>query len=89
MSDAVAETLAAIPKHDADAAVRRLATEYALAIDEAEYDVARVGAALLSCLNALGATPAARSRGGRASDKPASTRNPLDELRARRAKRAG
>lgn len=58
---AVEETLAALTLTEADTAAVKLARRYATAIDQ-DGDLQRLGPALLSCLAALNATPAARGR---------------------------
>jgi hypothetical protein len=70
-----------------DRATAELALTYARYIDAGD-DLSKLGPALLSCLAALGMTPAARKaalKGGNGG----TAATPLDELRARRAKRSG
>lgn len=69
-----------------DAAAVELALTYARHIDLGD-DLTKLGPALLATLTALGMTPSARAalaKGGGAGE-PA--KSPLDELRARRARR--
>lgn len=90
LAPAVQEAINALKLAPEDAGAVQLAHSYAKAIDEAgeKADMLdRLGPKLLACLESLGATPRARAtRGGGASAPVASK---LDELRARRAKRAG
>ena len=70
-----------------DKATAELALTYARYIDAGD-ELSKLGPALLSCLAALGMTPAARAalvKGGTG----ASVASPLDELKARRAARVG
>jgi hypothetical protein len=72
----------------ADRGAVQLALTYAAAVDAGE-PVEKVGPPLLAVMEALGMTPRARAalvKGG--SDAGPST-SPLDELRARRARRNG
>ena len=68
-----------------DRAVVELARRYARHIDRSPDDLAKIGPALLSCLEALGLTPRARRNVTGAND---AHRSPLDELRQRRERRA-
>lgn len=84
----VRKALADLSIKPADGAAVELALTYAREID-AGGDLAKLGPALLATLTALRMTPAARAaavKGGQDAGPPAS---PLDELRARRAKRSG
>jgi hypothetical protein len=72
---------------DRDAGAVELARTYVREIAMGG-DLAKLGPALLACLAALGLTPAARAalvKGGTGGSVP----SPLDELKARRAKRSG
>lgn len=71
-----------------DRACLELALTYARAIDLGD-DLAKIGPALLACLAALGMTPAARAALAKGGTGAAPTKSPLDELRAKRAARAG
>lgn len=84
MAAALAETLSELTLVDADAAVVRLAKKYAAAIDEDPDVLEKIGPKLLSCLEALGATPRARAalrKGG----EPSRVESRLAVLRAARA----
>jgi hypothetical protein len=89
MEEAVESSLATLDGQDRDQAAAELALQYAREIDLGG-DLAKLGPALLSCLTALGLTPAARAaalKGAGGDSTPAEPANPLDELRARRAAR--
>jgi hypothetical protein len=73
LAAAAAETITALALAPEDAAAVRLTQRYAAEIDDAADPAAaleRLGPKLLAALEALGATPQARSRikGGRAAD---------------------
>lgn len=85
LSSAVGATLGALTLGPEDGAASRLARTLAEAIDQAEDRqdaLERLGPKLLACLDALGATPAARARlrGG----VPTRAENRLAALRAAR-----
>jgi len=72
---------------DLDRAAAGLAVKYAVAIDEDDTRLEKLGPQLQSLLESLLMTPRARAvavKGGRGDDKRV---DPLDELRARRAAR--
>lgn len=84
---AVAETLSQLDLKAEDAGVKKLAQRYAQVIDQHDdpaWCARWVFPLLLDCLNALGATPAARAaltkKGGPANNAP----DPLAQLRSRR-----
>ncbi len=83
LSQVVQEALNAQPVEDRDAATAELALTYARDID-AGGDLAKLGPALLACLESLGMSPRAR-KAVKASEQPAA--NPLDQLAAARARR--
>lgn len=83
----VQEALTHVEVTPADKAAAELALVYAREIDLG-LEIPKLGPALLTCLAALGMTPAARNalvKGG--SGAPVAS--PLDELRARRDSRTG
>ena len=87
----VARALAAHPPGPRDQGAVALALTYAKELDMGG-DLAKLGPALLACLDALQMTPRARAvaqRGGtgKPDEHPATTR--MDELRARRAGKNG
>jgi len=90
LATAVQTAIDALTLTPADSGAVKLAHSYATAIDAADEPadmLDRLGPKLLAALEALGATPRARAvRKGGASAPVASK---LDELRARREKRAG
>ena len=82
----VTESLEALTPDARDGAARELAGVYARQLDEDPELLADLGPKLLAALEALGLTPRARAaalKGGQSA-----ARNPLDELRVRRAERA-
>lgn len=91
LTAAVATTIHELGLDDVDSAAVALARHYAEAIDaghcddcDADTSLDTLGPKLLAALDALGATPAARSKlrkGGAPSDGPSR----LDQLRAARA----
>lgn len=72
-----------------DSAVVHLARTYAAELDGPDADLVKVGPLLLGTLDRLGLTPRARTATTTTGGHPdvAVTRNPLDELRARRRAR--
>lgn len=91
LRDVVDAALTAESTEPGDEAVAELARRYAAAIDagfDNPADVAKVGAALLSALEALHLSPRARAAAQKGL-KPsgASPRTRLDELRERRARK--
>jgi hypothetical protein len=91
ISRAVTEALEDAPLLPRDAAAVELVKQYAALLDDsagAPDALADVGPKLLAALTALGMTPAGRGvKGGNGNAAPVASE--LDELRARRAKRAG
>lgn len=77
---AAVEALALAP---ADQGAVELALAYAAEIDHGETPIDKVGPALLTVMEALGATPRARAALAKGVTSVSST-SPLDELRARR-----
>jgi hypothetical protein len=86
LSESVAGSLAGLAEDPRDAAARDLAILYAAKIDETPGALFDLGPKLLASLDALGLTPRSRSAGGKTPDT-GPVRNPLDELRDRRAAR--
>ncbi|GAA5119103.1 terminase small subunit [Haloechinothrix salitolerans] len=88
MRQEVEQAIETLDLDTADAAVAELARTYAAAIDN-DGPIDTLGPRLLQALDALGLTPKARARSaqakGASDDQP--TRDPLDELRQRRAAR--
>ena len=87
---AVAETTDALGLTDQDAAAVKLARDYAAVIDASRDDakihawtMRNIAPLLLDCLEALGATPAARARlkGGKPADAPRSRLQALRDAR--------
>lgn len=72
---------------DRDCAAVQLALAYAKAIDDGAA-IEKVGPMLLSALDALLLTPRARKVVEKGMNSGAAPASPLDELRARRAKRS-
>lgn len=86
LEQSVTTSLEALEPDARDGAARDLALAYARELDRYPDTLADLGPKLLAALDALGMTPRARSaalKGG-----PGAARNPLDELRQRRAERA-
>ncbi len=81
MRPALDETVRMLELEKSDAAVVRLAEAYASAIDN-DGELRQMGPLLLACLNALRATPAARSK--LKEGKPVASENQLQALRAAR-----
>ena len=85
----VEKALRATGDEPRDAATRALALHYAAEIDSGAADLADHGPKLLAALDALLLTPRARAAATkRAPGREGSGRNPLDELRAARERRA-
>lgn len=83
----VTEALTHVEMKPEDKAAAELAIVYAREIDLG-LEIPKLGPALLACLAALGMTPAARNALVK-GDGGAPVASPVDELRARRAERAG
>jgi hypothetical protein len=83
----VRSAVAAAASDPRDAAAVALALTYAKLIDDEPAEAARVGPALLACLEALGLTPKARHAVKVVSDGAGKPASPLDELRSRRARK--
>jgi hypothetical protein len=81
----VTEALGALEPDARDGATRALALLYAEQIDADPVTLEVLGPKLLSTLEALGMSP--RARASATKGPPGATRNPLDELRERRAQR--
>ena len=81
LTPSVRDALAALGVTPVDRAAADLALVYAAAID-AGANIARLGPALLVCLESLGMTPRGRRSAVRGAVKGGA--NPLDELRQRR-----
>lgn len=88
MRHVVEESLRGLGLTDVDLAACHIAYAYADELD-AGGDVTKIGPALLSVLESLGATPRARRRVAGATGKgaPDVRRDPLDELEQRRRQR--
>jgi ABC-type tungstate transport system permease subunit len=87
-TSALRRSLAALEAGPVDAAVVRLATGYAKALDDDSGLLDQLGPKLLATLTALGMTPAARAMAtGKGVGSGSTGTGPLDELRARRAAR--
>lgn len=83
---AVAETIRALATKPEDIAAAKLAGQYAAAIDAAPVEdradvLKSLGPALLACLTALGATPAARAAVTKGQTAPPTGPNPLEMFR--------
>jgi hypothetical protein len=93
LADAVEETLKGLSLGDVDAAAAELARTLAAAIEGEEKSnrtVAELAGKLLSVLESLGATPAARKAMAKGVQQPNDDRDDasgVDELRKRRATR--
>jgi hypothetical protein len=89
LTEALTAALAALDSEPKDGAAVQLAKTYAAKVD-ADGDLSKFGPLLLAALESLGMTPRGRAailgKGGEQRGKPKST---ADELRERRAKRAG
>lgn len=86
---ALRRSIAAAKTEPIDAAVLELALRYAQAIDTDLEEITRAGPKLLDALIELRMTPKARTavlRGATGDDRPGASK--LDELRARRERRA-
>lgn len=88
---AVDAALLVDPPDDRDQAVAALARHYADAIDTGECDLAKIGPALLSALEALQMSARARAvaQRGKATSERSPGQSRLDELRDRRARKNG
>jgi len=86
LAAAVKDALAARRVGAQDRAAAELALTYAAAID-AGGDLAKIGPALLSALEALQMSPRARAAGRKAGTGERPAANPLDQLAARRARK--
>ena len=86
LEQSVTESLEALEPDARDGAARDLAVTYARELDTSPELLAELGPKLLAALDALGMTP--RARAAATKGTPGTARNPLDELRARRAGRS-
>lgn len=89
LEQAVRESLATLQIQGGDAAAVTLALRYAMAIDQVPEMIGKHGPQLLVCLEALLMTPRARLAAVKRTQDERASGNPLDELRARRARRSG
>jgi len=88
LHEITAEAVKAAALKPQDDAAAQLALRYAGAIDADPESLDTLGPKLLAVLVALGMAPSGRgAKAVKSDDKPVV--NPLDELRARREKRAG
>lgn len=88
LEQVVRDALSAEPRGPQDAAVAELALTYAREVDGGDGDLAKLGPALLTALEALHMSPRARAAAKKAvttGDKPKSR---LDELRERRSRKS-
>jgi len=86
LATAVEQAISALDLSEADKAAAELATAYATRIDDGA-DLDKTGPLLFTVLEALLMTPRARAAVLKGGNRDGSTRNPLDELRERRAAR--
>jgi hypothetical protein len=86
LETSIRQALAELDAQPVDAGAVELALTYARAIDSGD-ELAKLGPALLAVLDALGMTPKARSAVAKGGAGATEHRSPLDELRARRARR--
>lgn len=88
ITEAVRSALASRPSRPQDIAAERLALTYAELLDTYPDQIPKVGPALLAVLDALLLTPRAATRTGKGQVTDEQQASPLDELRARRQRRA-
>lgn len=87
LAEVVEASLRSVEIKPQDAGAGALALTYAKEIDNGTGDVAKLGPALLACLESLLMTPRARAAVVKGLENEPKQRSPLDELRRRREER--